>query len=124
SGFAIILHLCFAVLGGFFWLFPLMMGHAIENTAEPSTTLAISQGLLMANGLGQTIGPLVAGPLVGLFGPRGLPLYFLVVLSAVAVFTAWRMRVGVTVVPETQGKHVFVRTTTPAGTALDPRVPD
>lgn len=119
-----LVYVCFAVLGGMFCLYPLTMAHAVDHTATPSTALGLSQGLLMANGLGQTLGPLIAGPMVGLLGPRGLPFYFIAVLGGITAFTLWRLTVGVPVAREAQGKHVFVRTTTPAGTVLDPRVGD
>jgi MFS family permease len=119
-----LLRVCFAILGGCFCLYPLMMAHAVDHTTAPSTALAVSQGLLMANGLGQMLGPLFAGPMIALAGPRGLLLYFAVILGGIVWFSARRLRVGVPVAPAAQGKHVFVRTTTPAGTPLDPRVKD
>lgn len=118
-----ILFVAFAVLGGQFCLYPLSVAHALDNTEGRNTALEMSRGLLMANGLGQTLGPLAAGPFFGL-GPQGLIIYFAVVLAGIAAFTRWRMRVGVTVAPDQQGQHIFVRTTTPAGTHLDPRVED
>jgi MFS family permease len=117
-----LLYACFAVLGGCFCLYPLTMAHAIDHATAPSMALEVSQGLLMANGLGQTLGPLIAGALIGLAGVHGLPLFFAAILGAIVVFSAKRLRVGVPVAPEAQGKHVFLRTTTPAGTGLDPRV--
>jgi len=116
------LHVCFALLAGFFCLYPLTMAHALDHTRDPAHTLGVSQGLLMANGLGQTVGPLIGVAFITLLGPRGLPLYFLALLGGITAFTIWRLRVGVPVAPETQGKHVFVRTTTPAGAVLDPRL--
>jgi MFS family permease len=117
-----VLYVGFAVLAGFFCLYPLTVAHALDHAPDSSTTLALSQGLLMSNGLGQTIGPLVAGVLVSTVGPRGLPLYFLLLLGGITAFAVWRLRTGFPVAPEAQGKHVFVRTTTPAGAGLDPRL--
>lgn len=116
------LYACFAVLGGVFCLYPLLMAHAIDHTTEPSAGLSISQGLLMANGFGQTLGPLGAGLFMGFSGPQGLLIFFAVILAGIAVYTLWRLRVGVPAEPQAQGKHVFMRATTPAGAALDPRV--
>ncbi len=118
------IYACFAILAGFFCLYPLTVAHALDHAPDPSVTLAISQGLLMSNGLGQTVGPLIAGVLVSVLGPRGLPLYFAALLGGIMVFTAWRLWAGYPVAPEAQGKHIFVRTTTPAGAGLDPRLTD
>lgn len=118
------LYASFALLGGFFCLYPLTVAHALDHAPDASRTLALSQGLLMSNGLGQGIGPLVAGVLVSNVGPRGLPLYFVIMLGGVTAFTLWRLRAGYPVAPQEQGKHVFVRTITPAGAALDPRLPE
>jgi len=116
------LYFGFAILSGFFCLYPLTVAHALDHAPDASATLALSQGLLMSNGLGQAVGPLVAGVLVSTVGSRGLPLYFVIVLGGVAAFTLWRLRTGYPVAPEEQGKHVFVRTITPAGAGLDPRL--
>jgi len=118
-----VLFIAFAVLGGQFCLYPLSISHALDNTSGRNVAMEMSRGLLMANGLGQTLGPLAAGPFFGL-GPQGLMIYFIVVLAGMAIFTTWRLRVGVTITPDQQSPHVFVRTTTPAGTRLDPRVAD
>ncbi len=118
----ITLYASFAVLGGHFCLYPLSMAHAIDNATGSNSALGMSRGLLLANGVGQTVGPLLAGPFFVVLGPKGLMVYFAALLAGIAIFTAWRLRVGVDVAPELQGKHVFVRTTTPAGVLLDPRV--
>ena len=118
------IYAAFAVLGGHFCLYPLSMAHAIDHASGRNAALEMSRGLLLTNGLGLTLGPLIAGPFLVLLGPKGLIIYFVVILAGLAAFTARRLRVGVASAPELQGEHVFVRTITPAGAHLDPRIED
>jgi len=112
----------FALLGGMFCLYPLSMAHALDHVTRREDTLEVSRGLLLAVGLGQTLGPIVAGQFLAVFGPRGFAVYCVFIMSGIAAFTFWRIMQRAPVAPELQEKFVAVRTSTPAGTVLDPRV--
>ena len=86
-----LIYVFFAVLGSQFCLYPIAMAHAVDQVHGRNESLGVARGLIMSNGLGQTIGPLLAGPFVALFEPRGLLIYFAVILGGIALFTRRRM---------------------------------
>ena len=53
--------------------------------------VAASGGLLFMWSLGSSVSPTLAGTVMGFLGPRGLFLYLIAILGAVALFTAIRM---------------------------------
>lgn len=119
-----LIYVFFAVLGSQFCLYPIAMAHAVDQVQGRNESLGVARGLIMSNGLGQTIGPLLAGPFVALFEPRGLLIYFAVILGGIALFTRRRMKVGAHVTASQQGAYIFARSTTPAGAELNPRIDD
>ncbi|MEQ9449228.1 MAG: MFS transporter, partial [Rhodospirillaceae bacterium] len=116
-----VVYVFFAFLGGQFCLYPLAMAHAVDQARAQGAAMGVARGLIMAVGLGQTVGPLAAGAFLALSEPNGFLLFFAVVLGGVALYTRRRMKLGVHVVPEQQSAYVFTRTTTPVGAELDPR---
>src|SRR5690606_27137235 len=111
-----------AVLGCVFCIYPISVAHVLDHVTRREDTLEVSRGMLMANGLGQTVGPLVGAQFVSLLGPTGFLVFFLAVLGGLAGFAAWRVKRRAPVAPDQHEKFVAVRTATPAGTTLDPRV--
>ncbi len=59
---------------------------------HPDEILSGSSGLLLVNGLGSALGPLLAGQAMYQLGPRGLPLYCALVLGLLALYIAHRLR--------------------------------
>ena len=68
------------------------LGAGLTNDRlDSGDAVAAAGALLLAWSVGATIGPLVGGVVMEQFGPAGLFLYLVVVLTGMALFTAWRM---------------------------------
>ena len=81
----------------FFWgglvfcLYPLAVVQMVDQL-HPDEILAGSTGLLLINGFGSALGPVIAGSLMEQFGPEALALFFAVSLAALAAFIIYRQR--------------------------------
>jgi MFS family permease len=115
------------------WLLPCMLGFgglaftaypisvALANDLlQPEEMVAGAGSLLMANGVGAALGPMVAGFVMDAIGPRGLLLHFAVVFAALSAYVSWRTRQSQPVVASTHFAPM-VRTT-PAVLELLPDV--
>ena len=111
-------------LGGFaFVLYPLAISHACDYLA-PKDIVAATGGLLLAYGVGATVGPLMAPIFMHTLGPRGLFVYFILVAGAMAGFIYWRSKVKPSVPLAEQQEFVMAAITTPIVNELDPRATD
>lgn len=110
------------LLGGFsFTLYPLSISHACDYL-EKKDIVAATGGLLLAYGIGATIGPFIAPGFMKMMGPPGLLVYFALVSALLAAFVIWRrIRREESIVPDKQ-TFVVVSHTTPIANELDPRV--
>jgi MFS family permease len=137
---SLLLGLGFAVLMGWFKTAPLVeltgLGCLFAGVMAPVYGLGVGQtndhiapgdfvgaagGLLFAWALGASIGPTLAGGVIGLLGPAGLFVYLAGMLALVSLFTLARLflRAGV---PRDQQSGFVSAPTAPAGLAeLDPR---
>lgn len=77
-----------------------------NDRLERGDAVAASGGLLFAWALGATIGPALAGWVMGVVGPQGLFVYMAVVLAAVIGFTALRIRAREEVPRDQRGTFV------------------
>lgn len=109
------------IFGGIsFTLYPVSISHACDYLESKDIVAAI-QGLLLANGIGSIIGPILVPSFISVFGPVGLFIYFGVITGLLGVFFAWRRtQKSATPVAEQQD-FVAVPRTTPVATNLDPR---
>lgn len=110
------------LLGGFsFTIYPLSISHACDFLGGKDI-VAATGGLLLAYGIGATVGPLVAPLLMDMMGPIGLFVYFALMSIWLAGFVIWRSARR-DVVPEAERlNYVVVPHTTPIATELDPRI--
>jgi MFS family permease len=107
--------------GGFsFALYPLAVAHT-NDQIEAGDVLSATRGLLLLSGVGASVGPLLAGAVMQLMGPRFLLAYFAVLLLVLAAFATYRGRVGRPGVPEAQTEFVPMARTSAAVLELDPR---
>ncbi|MGC9457789.1 MAG: MFS transporter [Halothiobacillaceae bacterium] len=84
-----------------------------------------TRALLLLNGIGAAIGPLLAGGLMQLLGSaRGFPLALILTLMALATFVHWRMQVDRPVPEADRGEFMPVTRTSAVAAELDPRTPD
>lgn len=104
-------------------LYGLSVAHA-NDYVEKNDFVAASAGLLLAYGIGASIGPTAAAPLMALVGPGGLFLYVAVNLAAFAAFVLYRMRRRAPVPNEQQTGYVPVPAVEVAegSMVLDPRI--
>lgn len=106
-----------------FPIYSLVVAHA-NDYAEPSEFVEISSGLLIVNGAGAMVGPVVSGFLIDGLGPGG---FFLSMAMAFAVFggyAAWRITQREAVPSEEMTDYTYMPTTrsqTPETFNLDPR---
>ena len=118
-------HLLFLILafifgGVSFTLYPLSISHACDYL-QGSDIVAATQGLLLANGLGSIVGPLVVPGFINIIGPLGLFIYFAIVSGLLVLFFSWRRKQKSATPVEEQQEFVTVSRTTPIATGLDPR---
>ena len=70
-------------------LYSLAVSH-VNDQLEPSEMVAASSALLLLNGIGASLGPLLAGTLIGAYGP---PAYFVTLASltgSLTLYDLWR----------------------------------
>ncbi|MFW6342759.1 MAG: MFS transporter, partial [Halothiobacillaceae bacterium] len=111
--------------GGFsFSLYAISVAQTHDRLGQ-GQVLEGTRALLLLNGIGAALGPLLAGGLMQWLGSaRGFPLALLMTLMALATFVHWRMQVDKPV-PETErGEFVPVTRTSAVAAELDPRTPD
>ncbi len=90
---------------------------------QPDEILSGSSGLLLANGLGSAIGPLLAGLIMFLLGPVGLPLFFAAMFGTLVFFTLQRSRRVVDLISGEPAHFTPMLRTSPAAFGLIPDAP-
>jgi MFS family permease len=106
-----------------FALYPLCL--ALSNDfIKPEELIGTGAGLLLVNGIGMILGPILVSQLMAWQGPQMLFLTMALLGLALALFGAWRHRVGVPLPLEAQSEYVVVPTGSPLATMLDPRAED
>lgn len=91
---------------------------------HPDEILSGSSGLLLANGFGAAFGPVVAGGLMSVFGPKALPIFFAVTLALLALYSFFRARRVVDLVTEPHGHFTPMLRTSHTVLELMPDTPD
>jgi MFS family permease len=81
-----------------------------NDRLERGDAVAASGGLLFAWAVGATIGPALAGGVMGLLGPQGLFVYLAAVLAGISGFTLLRIRAREEVSRDQRGSFVPART--------------
>jgi MFS family permease len=103
-----------------FAMYSLCVAHANDHV-EPDRMLDMARGLLLANGIGAALGPLLAGGLMHAFGPRTLMAYLAATTALAALYTLYRMQVRAPVPVTEQTVFLPMARTSAAATQLDPR---
>ena len=110
----------FAYGGAAFTLYPLCIANANDH-CEPSRYVATASGLLLVYGIGAAVGPLIAGVLLQVQGPRSLPLFLAATQLALALFASLRKLVKASPPPEE--REPFVMLSRSSQSALDVLAP-
>jgi len=88
---AAILFVTAAVYGSVgFTLYPLSASQ-VNDLAAPDRLIQVSAGLLIAFGIGASIGPIIAAQSMALFGPPGMFMFIIGINGALILFTAIRI---------------------------------
>ncbi|MDH5766839.1 MAG: MFS transporter, partial [Gammaproteobacteria bacterium] len=120
SQFALMLSAIF--YGGFsFSVYSLSVAHTNDHI-EPAEVMDATQGLLLLNGVGAAIGPILAGIFMQLIGHQGLMIYFSIVFGILALFIVFRMGISTPIPNEEQGDFVPMARTGTAAIEMDPRI--
>jgi MFS family permease len=122
SSFVMLTALLFLAEGLIAPLYGLGVGQATDYI-EKKDFVAASSGLLFAWGVGSSIGPSVAGGIVGLTSPRGLFLFLAGAMALLALFVIWRILIRPAKSAKEQSNFVAVPLTqgTYGAPELDPR---
>lgn len=91
---------------------------------HPDEILSGSSGLLLANGFGAAVGPVMAGALMHLAGPIALPLFFASTLAVLAAYSFWRPRHVMDLMTEPHGHFTPMLRTSPTVMELMPDAPE
>ncbi|MFN2330039.1 MAG: MFS transporter [Chromatocurvus sp.] len=111
------------VYGGFsFSLYGLCVAQT-HDRLDRSDVLQATQGLLLLNGIGATVGPLLAGAVMQYAGTRSFPLLLASLLVLLALYVAWRIRIRPAVAEPNMSDFVIVTRTSPLALEMDPRIP-
>ncbi|MEP7247604.1 MAG: MFS transporter [Gammaproteobacteria bacterium] len=70
-------------------LYSLAVSH-VNDKLEPAEMVAASSSLLLLNGAGAAVGPLLAGSLIGQFGPRAYFATLATFTGALTIYDLWR----------------------------------
>ncbi|MFI9651443.1 MFS transporter [Guyparkeria halopsychrophila] len=109
------------VFGGFsFSLYAISVAQTNDRLTSDQV-LEGTRGLLMVNGAGSIMGPLVSGLAMGWFGASGFPLFVLAALVVMILLIFWRILIDPPVPDSERGDYVFIHRTSAAGLELDPR---
>jgi MFS family permease len=112
-----------ACYGGFAFS---LYGLAVAQTHDRfhvTEALEATKALLLLNGIGAAIGPMLAGALMSLAGARSFPLCLAALLVILASLTAWRIRRDQPVPVTERTEFMPLHGTSPAAPEMDPRVP-
>ncbi len=111
-----------AVFGGMsFTLYPLSLSHAGDRLESNADMVSLSSGMLLLYSAGAAVGPLLAGPMFGLFAGGGLFLFTALASAATVGYGLLRMRQVPPPAAAEQVSFVAGPITTPAGAEMDPR---
>jgi len=122
QGFGLTILLALALIfGGFSQvIYPVTAAHTNDYVAEEDR-IAAAGALLLAYGIGATIGPFLGSVLMEWLGPVGLFVYITVTSAALASVVAVRMAARRARPPHLQTPFLLVSNSTPAAAELDPR---
>jgi hypothetical protein len=83
--------------------------------------LDATRTLLLLNGIGAALGPIIAGAVMQLVGSSALMLFLAITLTLLFLFAVYRHRVGEIIPLEEQDTFRSITRTSPEVVELDPR---
>jgi len=110
--------------GGFsFSVYSLAVAHTNDHI-ESSEVMDATRGLLLLNGVGAAIGPIIGGAFMHMFGTPSLMIYFALVFGLLALFAFVRMNISSPVPAEEQADFIPMARMSSAAVEMDPRTND
>ncbi len=110
------------LFGGFaFSLYALSVAQT-HDRMDSADTLGATRGLLLLNGIGATLGPLLVGILMHLTSALLFPLILGAILLLLALYARHRIHVDPAVPPEERSEFVLLTRTSDVALEMDPRV--
>jgi MFS family permease len=97
-----------------------MVAHTNDHI-DPDEVTDATRGLLLLNGVGAAIGPIIAGIIMQTIGARYLTLYFAAVFLLLGLYTVHRMSTSKAPPMEEQSEFVPFTRTGSAAVEMDPR---
>lgn len=111
-------YLCLLLFSGFTYpLYSLSVAHT-NDFLRPDQLVTASSAILLANGIGATLGPSIGGLVLARFGPGGFVAFVAVVNVAIALFGAYRTTVRSPVPAEERSPYVPLPQPTPVALEL------
>jgi MFS family permease len=114
-----LIFLSFCLGGATFTIYPLSISYTIDHVKRSDMVSAIAT-LLLAYGLGSSLGPLLAPLLMKVVGPNGLCIYLLLMCLVLFTYTFYKIRTQVPMLYEAHVDFVSLPRTTPNATPIDP----
>lgn len=107
--------------GGFsFSLYALSVSQT-HDRMQGGNTMAATRGLLLLNGIGATLGPLLIGAVMQVLHASVFPLVLALLLVVLAIYARHRIKVDPAVPAEDRSEFVPMTRTSPVAMELDPR---
>ncbi len=103
-----------------FSIYSLSVAHANDHV-DANHVMETSRGLLLLSGIGASLGPILAGLLMGWAGTGSLMAYFALLLTLLAGFIWFRRKVGHQISTEEQADFVMMARTSTEVLEMDPR---
>lgn len=103
-----------------FVLYSLAVAQTCDRLPREQTLIA-TQGLLLVNGLGAALGPIIAGFALGRFGSNAFPAVLAAFLAALALFSALRIRLRSAPAADQRSEFVALTRTSAVAAEMDPR---
>ena len=108
------------LFGGFsFTLYPVSISFACDMLNKKDI-VAATQGILLAYGVGASVGPIIAPLFIHYLGVQGLQIYFMIIASLLAVYLSWNKYHKV-ITHLVHRPFVVMPRGTPVASQLDPR---
>jgi MFS family permease len=106
--------------GAIFCLYPIGISHACD-IIDSNQIISATQTLLLAYGVGATLGPLIA-PIGNLYAPgSGILIFIILISTPLCVYMLWRKRAGKSIASEDKQDFTLSVEMTPVAIELDPR---
>lgn len=112
AGAHYLLAICMFLFGGMmFSIYPVSVAHANDHP-EATDLIATSSNLLLVNGIGAAVGPLLGGVLIEYLGKNSLLIFFMLIGISLGVYALYWRRFGIQITEDDKIAFVpFTRTT-------------